>query len=150
MIRALAILLGLAMALPALDLGREISRLLDGSRAVRSAFWGIQIVDLEKDSLLFDLNSGKMFVPASNTKLFTTALGLMRLGANYRFETLVLADQELDASGRLARFSPVGGARRSESLGQSDSLPAGARPGRPLGTHRRPGGSYHPPWCAAR
>ena len=32
----------------------------------------------------------RFFVPASNTKLFTTALGLSRLGADYRYETVVL------------------------------------------------------------
>ena len=35
----------------------------------------------------FELNPDRFFVPASNTKLFTTALALTRLGAGYRFDT---------------------------------------------------------------
>jgi D-alanyl-D-alanine carboxypeptidase/D-alanyl-D-alanine-endopeptidase (penicillin-binding protein 4) len=49
--------------------------------------WGILIVDAATGSTLYELNADKYFVPASNMKLFTTALALAKLGADYRFHT---------------------------------------------------------------
>ena len=48
-------------------------------------------------------------MPASNTKLFTTALGLSRLGAGYRFYTTVLSDREPDGAGTVRGLRLVGG-----------------------------------------
>ena len=48
--------------------------------AAKDAFWGIEIRDLKADKILYSQNADHFFVPASNTKLFTTALALTRLG----------------------------------------------------------------------
>ncbi len=58
--------------------------------AAKSADWGIEIRDLKADKILYSSNADHFFVPASNTKLFTTALALSRLGPGYRFHTRVL------------------------------------------------------------
>ncbi len=75
----------------------------------RTAFWGVQIVDLDERRVVFDLNPNRLFLPASNAKLFTTALALMRLGPDYRFQTRVLADRAPDQAGCVAGLRIVGG-----------------------------------------
>ena len=63
------------------------------STAARSAFWGILIIDQASGKPLFEMNADRLFVPASNTKLFTAALALERLGPNYTFRTTVRMDR---------------------------------------------------------
>ena len=58
------------------SLAENIDRLIASSLAARTAFWGIQVVDLESGKTLYESNPDHFFVPASNTKLFTTALAL--------------------------------------------------------------------------
>src|ERR1035438_7372410 len=86
----------LAAALP-----ESIQKLLDSSPAARTAFWGIQIVDLATGKTLYELNPDHYFVPASNAKLFSTALALSRLGAHFTFLTRVLAPAPPDELGRI-------------------------------------------------
>jgi len=96
-----AVALCLAAQLPAASLEREIARLVDASPAGRNAFWGIEIVDLGSGKTLYARNAERLFVPASNTKLFTAALALDRLGQDFRFHTRVLAEAPPDADGRI-------------------------------------------------
>jgi len=49
--------------------------------------WGLLIVDGESGETLYEQNADRYFVPASNMKLFTTALALAKLGPDYRFRT---------------------------------------------------------------
>lgn len=83
-------------------LAEAIERLLASSPAAKTAFWGIHVVDLTSGKTLYEQNSEHFFVPASNTKLFTTALALTRLGPDYTFRTRVLADTAPDAAGVIA------------------------------------------------
>jgi D-alanyl-D-alanine carboxypeptidase/D-alanyl-D-alanine-endopeptidase (penicillin-binding protein 4) len=98
---ALAPLLA-AAPLPGASLPESIQTLLDSSPDARTAFWGIQVVDLASGKLIYELNPNHNFVPASNTKLFTTAMALHRLGPNHTFTTRVIADAAPDADGRIA------------------------------------------------
>ncbi|MDQ6663279.1 MAG: D-alanyl-D-alanine carboxypeptidase/D-alanyl-D-alanine-endopeptidase [Acidobacteriota bacterium] len=70
----------------------RIRSALNSSPAARTAFWGIEIADLASGKSLFRLNSDHFFVPASNTKIFTTALALARLGPDYRTRTSVVQE----------------------------------------------------------
>jgi D-alanyl-D-alanine carboxypeptidase/D-alanyl-D-alanine-endopeptidase (penicillin-binding protein 4) len=75
-------------------LAQRIHHAIDSSPAARSAFWGIQIIDQASGATLFQWNADHFFVPASNTKLFSTALALKRLGPDYKFRTTVRMDAD--------------------------------------------------------
>ena len=64
--------------------------------------WGLLVADASSGQVLFEQNADQYFVPASNMKLFTTALALTKLGPEYRFRTTVEALEKPGADGRLA------------------------------------------------
>ena len=80
----------------------SLAEKIDHALASSKAFWGIEVVDLESGKALYRWNADRFFVPASNTKLFTTAMALTRLGPDFTFQTRVLADAAPDANGRIA------------------------------------------------
>jgi D-alanyl-D-alanine carboxypeptidase/D-alanyl-D-alanine-endopeptidase (penicillin-binding protein 4) len=82
------------------DLAKEISAVLSQPPLDR-AHWGIDIVDLDTGKALYSQNSDQLFLPASNTKLFTTAAALAIAGADHRFRTTVEAEGRIDSHGRL-------------------------------------------------
>ncbi|MFQ5445283.1 MAG: D-alanyl-D-alanine carboxypeptidase, partial [Nitrospinales bacterium] len=53
--------------------------------------YGIKIYSLDKGETLFQVRNDKLFIPASNLKLLTTALALKHLGPNHRFITRLYA-----------------------------------------------------------
>ena len=55
-----------------------------------SAHWGILIVDPERNDTLYSRNADKLFMPASNQKIITSAVSLTQLGADYHWMTPVL------------------------------------------------------------
>src|SRR5438309_6864301 len=64
-------------------------------------FWGIEVVSLSTGRTLYTQNADKLFTPASNTKLFTTAAALALIGPDYKFHTTVETSGMLDRYGRL-------------------------------------------------
>lgn len=90
LLRAALVLTLCTTGASALDMGGRIRAAIENSRAGR-AFWGVQVADLESGRTLFTLNPDRLFTPASNTKLFSTALALVRLGPEHRFRTRVLS-----------------------------------------------------------
>jgi len=67
-----------------------------------AALWGVKVVSLDSGTTLFETNAAKFFSPASNTKLYTIALALDRLGQDYRIQTSLYAKARPDATGTLA------------------------------------------------
>jgi D-alanyl-D-alanine carboxypeptidase/D-alanyl-D-alanine-endopeptidase (penicillin-binding protein 4) len=65
------------------------------------ALWGIKIVSLSSGKTLFESHPDRLMSPASNSKLYTGALGLMRLGGDYRLATPVYAAGTISRSGTL-------------------------------------------------
>jgi len=63
-----------------------------------SAQWGVEVVSLDRDEILFEHNPNRLYMPASNNKLLTSAAALVRLGPDYRFETLVSTDGEISGA----------------------------------------------------
>jgi serine-type D-Ala-D-Ala carboxypeptidase/endopeptidase (penicillin-binding protein 4) len=53
----------------------------------RSAIWGILIVNPDAGDTLYSLNAGKLFLPASNMKIITSATALTALGPDYQYRT---------------------------------------------------------------
>src|SRR5437879_363212 len=49
-----------------------------------AATWGVKVVSLDSGKTVFEDDAHKLFSPASNSKLYTVALALERLGADYR------------------------------------------------------------------
>ncbi len=66
------------------------------------AFWGVLIADRDSGDTLYELNADRFFTPASNAKIFTTALALATLGPAYQFHTTLESNGALGADGRLA------------------------------------------------
>jgi D-alanyl-D-alanine carboxypeptidase/D-alanyl-D-alanine-endopeptidase (penicillin-binding protein 4) len=68
----------------------------------RKGDWGLLIVDAETGETLFERNADGYFVPASNMKLFTTALALAKLGPDYKFHTTLETRGTLSPEGTLS------------------------------------------------
>jgi D-alanyl-D-alanine carboxypeptidase/D-alanyl-D-alanine-endopeptidase (penicillin-binding protein 4) len=76
------------------------AQLLLGSGQASKGDWGLLVADAKTGEVLFEQNADRYFVPASNMKLFTTALALARLGPDFRFRTTLEALTE-PADGKL-------------------------------------------------
>lgn len=85
-----------------MDVFRQKIETLIGTGPAERAFYGIEIYSLTREKELFSLNASKHFMPASNTKLFTTATAMALLGPDYRFRTTVEATAPVDKYGRIA------------------------------------------------
>src|SRR5579859_901942 len=81
-------------------LAKKISSLLAQPEFGRG-YWGVQVFSLDDRKVLYANNADKLFVPASNTKLFTTTTALALLGPDYRFHTTVEASALPDKYGRI-------------------------------------------------
>jgi D-alanyl-D-alanine carboxypeptidase/D-alanyl-D-alanine-endopeptidase (penicillin-binding protein 4) len=66
-----------------------------------NAHWGILIVDPGRAETLYAHNAGKLFMPASNMKILTSASALARFGPDYRYTTTFAARGRI-AGGTLA------------------------------------------------
>ncbi len=59
---------------------------------------GIQVIDLENNSVLYGINSKVSYVPGSVLKIVTSAAALELLGANYKFITKLAYVGKIDSS----------------------------------------------------
>ncbi len=79
----------------------ERAEALLGTGPAGKGEWGLLIVDAESGEVLYQQNADRYFVPASNMKLFTTALALEKLGAAYRFHTTLETSGTISSEGVL-------------------------------------------------
>ena len=68
---------------------------------VRNGTWGVVVLSLTRNDTLYAVNPDEPLQPASNMKLFTTALALDQFGPTHQFSTDVLRDGVLGADGVL-------------------------------------------------
>lgn len=76
--------------LPANQLGRYVRTMVQ-EEGQSQADWGILARNLRTGKTLISFNADKLFLPASNTKLYTTAAALRLLGPQFRIRTPILA-----------------------------------------------------------
>lgn len=112
---------------------RRVEGLVAATPLLQRGRIGYKVVDVETGELLAQQDSTKFFTPASNTKLYTTALAMVRLGPNYRFET------ELRTSGawvpgqrRIRDLELIGGGDPNLS-GRALPYVENSKPGDPFG-----------------
>jgi D-alanyl-D-alanine carboxypeptidase/D-alanyl-D-alanine-endopeptidase (penicillin-binding protein 4) len=79
-------------------LAREIEHAIDGSDLAH-ARWGIFVMSMKDGRVLYSRNGDQLFTPASNMKIYTTAVALDLLGSEYRWRTSVYADKEPSEGG---------------------------------------------------
>ena len=82
-------------------LAELIDRALDQSD-VRAARWGVFVMSLNDGRVLYSRDADKPFTPASNMKIYTTAVALDLLGADYRWRTSIYANKQPDLNGVIA------------------------------------------------
>jgi D-alanyl-D-alanine carboxypeptidase/D-alanyl-D-alanine-endopeptidase (penicillin-binding protein 4) len=73
-----------------------------GSAPASKGEWGLLVADAETGETLYEQNAAKYFVPASNMKLFTTALALDKLGPEFRFHTTLESTGVVSPEGELS------------------------------------------------
>jgi serine-type D-Ala-D-Ala carboxypeptidase/endopeptidase (penicillin-binding protein 4) len=73
-----------------------------GVTPVSKGAWGLLVVDAESGETLYEQNADKFFVPASNMKLFSTALALAKLGPDFRFHTTLETRGTISSEGVLS------------------------------------------------
>lgn len=83
------------------ELRGQLARHLGQERFAR-AVWGVKVASLDTGRVLFEEHADRLLSPASNSKLYTGALALDRLGGDYRIRTPVLATAKPDAAGTVA------------------------------------------------
>lgn len=82
------------------ELRAKISRRLF-SPEVRRGRVGVKIVSLSTGKSVFEVDTDKYFMPASNMKNFTVAAALEKLGPDFKFVTSVYANAKPDANGTI-------------------------------------------------
>src|SRR5579884_953650 len=118
-----------ASSKPHRSLKKQIETILAQPDLARG-FWGIEIASATSGKVLYSLNADKLFTPASNTKLFTTAAALALIGPDYQYQTTVETNGTLDKYGRLTGDVVLVG--RGDPNLSGRSLPYTANPGRRL------------------
>ena len=83
-----------------LSLKKQVEHILSQPDLTRG-FWGIEVTSLKSGKVVYAQNAERLFTPASNTKLFTTAAALALIGPDYKFRTTVETSGALDKYGRL-------------------------------------------------
>jgi D-alanyl-D-alanine carboxypeptidase/D-alanyl-D-alanine-endopeptidase (penicillin-binding protein 4) len=69
--------------------------------ALQNGRWSIYAKNLTQDRVILNINSNKCMIPASNLKLFTSAIALDQLGINFTMKTTLGYSGTIDSKGVL-------------------------------------------------
>jgi D-alanyl-D-alanine carboxypeptidase/D-alanyl-D-alanine-endopeptidase (penicillin-binding protein 4) len=83
------------------ELARLINQVIDTS-SFTTARWGVCVISLKDGHTLYARNADRLFTPASNMKIYTTAVALDQLGADYRWRTSVYAAAPAEVDGTIS------------------------------------------------
>lgn len=89
-----ALFLLLAASCQAQTLEQKLDRMLEAGPG--KYFAGVEVYSLESKKILFKYNDDFLLMPASNMKVLTTSLALLRLGPDYRFATRLVREPSGD------------------------------------------------------
>lgn len=78
------------------DLQQRLTEIINQPKYNR-ALWGVKVLSLDTGKSLFEHNPQKLFSPASNSKLYTVALALDRLGPDFRIKTSLYSKSKPDS-----------------------------------------------------
>ncbi len=78
--------LPVAQPTPKESLRRLVDSLINQPQ-FRTAQWGVLVLNPRSGDTLVSRNAGKLFMPASNMKIVTSAIALAQLGPDYRYRT---------------------------------------------------------------
>jgi serine-type D-Ala-D-Ala carboxypeptidase/endopeptidase (penicillin-binding protein 4) len=73
---------------------QAVEKILDHT-CLKKNNYGIEIYSLDRHEILYEARKDRLFIPASNLKLITTATALERLGPDYRFPTRLYTSGKL-------------------------------------------------------
>lgn len=82
---------------PAVNPLTELKEQLDdffGDKSFNNAVWGVMVKSLKTGEVIYRRNADKLFTPASNMKLFTSAAAFLSLGSNYKYQTSFMGNGE--------------------------------------------------------
>jgi D-alanyl-D-alanine carboxypeptidase/D-alanyl-D-alanine-endopeptidase (penicillin-binding protein 4) len=65
-------------------------------------YWGLIVKDADTGEVIYSQNADRYFMPASNAKLFTSAMALATLGPDFRIRTTIESAAAPDSTGLLA------------------------------------------------
>ena len=65
------------------------------------AYWGLIVTDADTGETIYSQNADRYFMPASNAKLFTSAMALATLGPDFRIRTTIESAAAPDSTGVL-------------------------------------------------
>jgi N-acyl-D-amino-acid deacylase len=82
------------------SLADRIQKVMDRPEFAHANF-GIEFYDIATGKVIYSLNANKLFVPASTTKTLTEGTILAKLGADYRFHTVIYRTGPIDKKGTL-------------------------------------------------
>lgn len=77
------------------NLAQEIDAIINQPETAK-ATWGIVVKEINSSDNIYQLNSDKLLIPASNAKLFSTAGVLLKLGADFQIKTPVYLQQKVE------------------------------------------------------
>src|ERR1043166_4775677 len=78
-------------------LAHELDQIIEKSNL--QARWGVFVMSQKDGRVVYSRDADKSFTPASNMKLYTTAVALDLLGGDYRWRTSVYAEKPSDVNG---------------------------------------------------